>query len=153
MRNKWSNICKTSALCLTSLQVLDKLYLFLLYCYFIFIMVLCHASALSPYTKSDIYLLSLQSFKSIYIFKFKQIFNMNMKISAKTMSINFVPVVVKDAKEDRSVLEKLLVYSGRHTLHNRCMFQYFTAPSCHWSIVFITWSQLCRAIETLKYPM
>lgn len=56
---------------------------------------------------------------------------MNMKISAKTMSINFVPVVVKDAKEDRSVLEKLLEYSGRHTLHNRCMFQYFTAPSCH----------------------
>ena len=50
---------------------------------------------------------------------------MNMKISAKTMSINFVPMVAEDTKENKSVLENRLAYSGRHRLHNQVYVSVF----------------------------
>lgn len=50
---------------------------------------------------------------------------MNMKISAQTMSINFVPMVAEDAKEDKSVLKNPLAYSGRYTLHKQVYVSVF----------------------------
>lgn len=141
VRNKWTTYVKPLTFYLASLQVLNKLYLFLLYCYFIFIIVLCHASILSSYTKGDIY--SLYRILNLCIFLHLSRFSTgtwNFQQKQWVCQLCASPVAVEDAKEDRILCsgDSFSLFRKTYTTLPRvCFFLYLLLQG---SIVSITWS-------------